>query len=122
MSTGNIANFDIRQLLVEVGGKREVAEPLSFYFARVARRVGISARAARAAWNREINNPYSKTAIRLREAAKHVENAPATELAALRQRIDILEKRLQAADPDFHSPDIDALRGIAARSGAKNRA
>jgi len=52
----------------------------------------------------------------LRTAARAVEErAAANELAELRARIARIEAVLVASDPDFHRPEIDALRDMARR-------
>jgi len=112
MSMGELADFDIRRLLIEVGGPRRPEEPLSFYFNRVARKVGISARCARAAWNREITHPYSKTAIRLREARERDQSAKVGKFASL---FDACSELLEARGGEADRELVSTLSRLAGR-------
>lgn len=88
------------------------------WLATAARHAGVSYRAAKALWYREITDPEHKAARRMTDAARRHGAIEAQGLA------DVFERAATAmrlTDPDFFGEDIVALVDVARTLRGKNR-
>jgi hypothetical protein len=108
-----------KQLVRAVGGPRMGHELQPSYLARVARKVGIKVRMVREVYYGEVDHP-DHWAIKLLEHASREkdEGRARDELSELRDRISMVEARLDQNDAEFHRPDIGGMR---AATGAASR-
>ena len=107
------AECEAKMILRDLRRGAPGGEYLAVFFARVARRLGISERRVRAFWNGEARQVLAGEMDRLRalaaERAAKQEAAARHEHDALAGRIAIIEARLAAIDADFHGPARSAL-------------
>lgn len=89
----------VRELVAAVAGPREWSDTRESWINRAARRAGISFRQAKALFYGEITDPFHKSARLMRDAA---------------ERLEAAAHRMEATDPDFYRPHIEAHR-MAAR-------
>lgn len=114
----------MRELVCAVGGVLQPDEGRKTWLARVARRAGISARSARAAFYGEVRGETHRAGIeaKLRDVVRKQEKAARDELAELRERVATMERRLMAIDPDFHQPSADGYREAVSAVGRQDHA
>jgi hypothetical protein len=103
--------IEMQSLIKSIGSPLFADEQRIFRIERAARKLGITARTAKAYWYGERLNIPASDMDRARDIAQTPVVKEATnELAALRQRIARLETALAVQDEDFSSPFRDALR------------
>lgn len=114
------ATIEMRDHVRLIGWPQFPDEQVLFRIERVARRLGITPRRARAFWYGEATNIPAEHMDKARRLARApLEEEARNEFAELQNRIARLEAALAVQDEDFHRPAIDALR---VSSGRDDRA
>jgi uncharacterized membrane protein YccC len=107
---------EMRQHARAIGAPLFADEQVLFRIERVARRLSITARRARAYWYGEAASIPADHMDRARQIARQpIEQEASDAFAELQNRIARLEAALAVSDPDFHGPSLDALRVSAGR-------
>ncbi|WP_425087794.1 hypothetical protein [Stappia sp.] len=109
--------MEMQEHIRKIGWPSYPDEQVVFRIERAARKLGVSIRRARSYWYGEpatIPADHMDKARRLSRVP--VEEKARNEFAELQTRIARLEAALSVQDPEFHGPEIDALRNI--RRGA----
>ncbi len=106
-----------RALVCKVGGPLRDTENRKAWLARVSRQIsktfGISCRMVRSIYYGEVPSDHWAVKLLERAAQERKEGKAKDEVSELRDRIAVLELRLNALDPDFHCPDVAGLRAAA---------
>ena len=100
-------------LLREIAEPRPIGDTVKAAITRAARRVGLRAGRVEDIWRQEARAIRAEEMDAIRRAVtnrKHMEEARA-EALSFSQRLERLERQYLVSDEDFHSPQIDALRG-----------
>ena len=99
----------MRDLCIAVAMPRPL-EPQKVWFARGARRAGITFRQFKAVFRGEIIDPEHKSVRRLEAAAERNGKSEAGELA---DRFESIARSMNAADQEFYRADVAALLNAA---------
>jgi glycerol-3-phosphate O-acyltransferase len=100
-------------------GRQPPGAKLKQAFPRVARLVGMTERRVKAIWHGENKSINGDELEALRRAVVKVSGAQVVnETKSYADRIEAAAYALAAIDPDFHRPEIDRLRNVAA--GVRN--
>jgi hypothetical protein len=105
------AAVEARDLIASIAGPAAIGSKVKEAFWRVAMQTGLSQRRVRGIWNNEARAIRAEELDALRRAA-HGRTSNANDFAA---RLEAVEARLAAIDPDFFEQDRVALRRAADR-------
>ncbi len=111
--------LEMRRSIVTAGGTRGWQENRKSWLDKASRRLGITARQARTLFYMQ-GTPRAELVERVRAAANKLNKDNAkearNEYAEISARIARIEQALRISDPEFHQPEIDALRSMAGRT------
>jgi hypothetical protein len=104
------AAVEARDLIASIAGPAAIGSKVKEAFWRVAMQTGLSQRRVRGIWNREAKAIRAEELDALRRAAPG--RVRVNDIEHFAARIEALESRLAAIDPEFHRSTIDAARHL----------
>jgi hypothetical protein len=117
-------SLEMRRSIIQLAGERGWGETRERWLERAAARAGVSYRTAKSIFYSELRDPRTSVVALVRHAIERKsaikEESARDEFARLDARMRILERRVDAIDPDFPSAAIDALGESADGTGGED--